>query len=167
MTPRRDDIEADRRERRRPGRHFEHGEGTVHGQPAVVDRADGRTGHGDSQELVNDGIAALARVWTTPEAVVSDIHGRESGEFVFGQPGRGVEGAAVGVDDRCCCDRTGYRSRAAAPTVFPSSRTRRTAPALKSSVNWRRARRFGVSAIGLDIVFPSGKISTASDQAHG
>ena len=58
------------------------------------------------------------------------------------------------------------RSRAAAPTVLPSSRTRRTALALNSSVNWRRGRRFGVSAIGLDIVFPFGKMSTESDQAH-
>jgi hypothetical protein len=33
-------------------------------------------------------------------------------------------------------------------------------------VNWRRARRFGVSAIGLDIVFPFGKMSTKPDQAH-
>jgi hypothetical protein len=33
-------------------------------------------------------------------------------------------------------------------------------------VNWRRARRFGVSAIALDIVFPFGKMSTKPDQAH-
>jgi hypothetical protein len=52
------------------------------------------------------------------------------------------------------------RSRAAALTVLPSSSTRRTALALNSSVNWRRARRFAVSAIGLDIVFPFGKMST-------
>ena len=58
------------------------------------------------------------------------------------------------------------RSRAAAPTVLPSSSTRRTALALNSSVNWRRARRFGVSAIGLDIVFPLGKMSTKPDQVH-
>jgi hypothetical protein len=34
-------------------------------------------------------------------------------------------------------------------------------------VNWRRGRRrFGVSAIGLDIVSPIGKMSTDSDQAQ-
>jgi hypothetical protein len=33
-------------------------------------------------------------------------------------------------------------------------------------VNWRRARRFGVSAIALDIVFPFGKMSTKPDQAQ-
>jgi hypothetical protein len=33
-------------------------------------------------------------------------------------------------------------------------------------VNWRRARRFGVSAIGLDIVFPFGKMSTKPDQVQ-
>ena len=49
---------------------------------------------------------------------------------------------------------------------MPSSSTRRTALALNSSVNWRRARRFGVSAIGLDIVFPFGKMSTKPDQVH-
>jgi hypothetical protein len=37
---------------------------------------------------------------------------------------------------------------------------------LNSSVNWRRARRFAVSAIGLDIVFPFGKMSTKPDQVH-
>jgi inorganic pyrophosphatase len=37
---------------------------------------------------------------------------------------------------------------------------------LNLSVNWRRGRRFGVSAIGLDIVFPFGKMSTESDQPH-
>src|SRR3954463_4878789 len=58
------------------------------------------------------------------------------------------------------------RSRAAALTVLPSSSTRRTALALNSSVNWRRARRFGVSAIGLDIVFPFGKMSTKPDQVQ-
>jgi hypothetical protein len=58
------------------------------------------------------------------------------------------------------------RSRAVALTVFPSSSTRRTALALNSSVNWRRARRFGVSAIGLDIVFPFGKMSTKPDQVQ-
>ena len=40
-------------------------------------------------------------------------------------------------------DSVRSRSRAAAPTVLPSSRTRRTAPALNSSVNCRAcARRF-------------------------
>jgi hypothetical protein len=57
-------------------------------------------------------------------------------------------------------------SRATAPTVLPSSSTRRTTPALNSSVDWRRARRFGVLAIGLDIVSPSGKMSTDSDHAQ-
>ena len=59
------------------------------------------------------------------------------------------------------------RSRATAPTVLPSSSTRRTTPALNSSVNWRRARRvFGVSAIAVDIVSPVGKVSTESDHAQ-
>src|SRR3954447_7079388 len=56
------------------------------------------------------------------------------------------------------------RSRAAAPTVFPSSRTKRTALALNSSVNWRRGRLVGGSAIALDIVSSSGKMSTEADQ---
>ena len=37
---------------------------------------------------------------------------------------------------------------------------------LNSSVNCRRGRRFGVSAIGLDIVSPFGKMSTKPDQVH-
>jgi hypothetical protein len=49
---------------------------------------------------------------------------------------------------------------------LPSSSTRRTAWALKSSSNRRRGRRFGVSAIGRDIVSPIGKMSTKPDQAH-
>src|SRR5262249_49567516 len=57
-------------------------------------------------------------------------------------------------------------SRATPPTLLPSSRTRRTTPALNSSVNWRRGRRFGVSAIGLDIVSSIGKMSTEPDQAQ-
>jgi hypothetical protein len=35
-----------------------------------------------------------------------------------------------------------------------------------ANVNWRRARRFVVSAIALDIVFPFGKMSTKPDQAQ-
>jgi hypothetical protein len=41
----------------------------------------------------------------------------------------------------------------------PPSR-RKAAPTLNWSVNRRRARRFGVSAIGLDVVFSFGKMST-------
>jgi hypothetical protein len=37
---------------------------------------------------------------------------------------------------------------------------------LNWSVNWRRGRRFGVLAIGLDIVSPIGKMSTDSDHAQ-
>jgi transcriptional regulator with PAS, ATPase and Fis domain len=37
---------------------------------------------------------------------------------------------------------------------------------LNSSVNWRRGRRVDLSAIGRDIVFPSGKMSTESDHAQ-
>jgi hypothetical protein len=44
----------------------------------------------------------------------------------------------------------------------PSSIARRTALALNSSLNWRQARRLDVSAIGVDIVFPFGKMSTES-----
>jgi hypothetical protein len=33
-------------------------------------------------------------------------------------------------------------------------------------VNWRRGRRVGVSAIGLDIVSSTGKMSTEADQAQ-
>jgi hypothetical protein len=38
--------------------------------------------------------------------------------------------------------------------------------ALNSSVNWRRGRRFGVSAIGLDIVSTVRKMSTKPDQVQ-
>src|SRR5882762_8405151 len=59
------------------------------------------------------------------------------------------------------------RSRATAPTLLPSSRTSRTAWALKSSSNRRRDRRLlVVSAIGVDIVSAFRKVSTKPDQAH-
>src|SRR5262245_19206663 len=59
------------------------------------------------------------------------------------------------------------RSRAARPTLLPSSSTSRTAWALKSSSNCRRGRRrLGVSAIARDIVSTFRKMSTKPDQAH-
>jgi hypothetical protein len=57
------------------------------------------------------------------------------------------------------------RSRAAAATLWPSSRTRRMAPALKSSVKLRRVRLGFVSGM-VDIVSASRKMSTKSDQAQ-
>src|SRR5262245_56537534 len=59
------------------------------------------------------------------------------------------------------------RSRAARPTLLPSSSTSRTAWALKSSSNCRRGRRrLGVSAIARDIVSTFRKMSTKPDQAQ-
>src|SRR5579864_2612632 len=57
------------------------------------------------------------------------------------------------------------KSRAAAATVLPSSRTSRTAPVLYSSVKLRRVRFAFLSAM-VDIVFPFRKMSTKPDQAH-
>ena len=57
-------------------------------------------------------------------------------------------------------------SRATRPTVWPSSSTSRTAPALNSSVNRRRGRLgFAVFAI-VDIVSAFQNVSTEADQAH-
>jgi multidrug efflux pump subunit AcrA (membrane-fusion protein) len=57
------------------------------------------------------------------------------------------------------------KARAAARTLLPSSRTRRTACS-KSSVNWRRARRGLALSPIVDIVIAFPKMSTKSDQAH-
>src|SRR5262249_556159 len=57
-------------------------------------------------------------------------------------------------------------SRATAPTVFPSSRTSRTAPALISVVNRWRARRAPLSVLMLDILSPSQKMSTKMGEAQ-
>src|SRR4029453_577012 len=57
------------------------------------------------------------------------------------------------------------RPGAAAPTVFPSSSTSRTAPALNSSVKLRRVRFDCLSAI-VDIVSAFRKGSAKPDQAH-
>jgi hypothetical protein len=62
-------------------------------------------------------------------------------------------------------DSVRSRSRAAAPTDLPSSKTKRTALALNSSVKLRRAR-FGCRSAMLDIVSTSRKMSTKADQAH-
>src|ERR1700730_13152299 len=62
-------------------------------------------------------------------------------------------------------DSVKSRSRAAAPTVFPSSSTSRTAPALNSSLKLRRVRLGCLSAI-VDIVSAFRKVSTKPDQAH-
>ena len=62
-------------------------------------------------------------------------------------------------------DSVRSRSRAAAPTVFPSSSTRRMAPALNSSVKLRRVRFRFVSDI-VDIVSAFRIVSTQSDQAQ-
>lgn len=56
------------------------------------------------------------------------------------------------------------RLRAAAATDSPSSRTKRTAPALNSSVKLRPRRRAGLSDM-VDIVSPFWKMSTKADQA--
>src|SRR4029453_7253339 len=63
-------------------------------------------------------------------------------------------------------DSVRSRSRAAAPTDLPSSKTKRTAPALNSSVKLRRAR-FGFRSAMVDIVSTSRKMSTKPDQAQG
>src|SRR5216684_1355383 len=62
-------------------------------------------------------------------------------------------------------DSVKSRSRAAAPTVFPSSSTSRTAPALNSSLKLRRVRLGCLSAI-VDIVSAFRKVSTKPDQAQ-
>src|SRR6202158_6346687 len=62
-------------------------------------------------------------------------------------------------------DSVKSRSRAAAPTVFPSSSTSRTAPALNSSLKLRRVR-LGCLSVIVDIVSLSWKVSTKPDQAH-
>src|SRR5688572_14757352 len=62
-------------------------------------------------------------------------------------------------------DGTRSSSRATAVTPLPSSRTKRTACCLNSSVKRRRGRRLRVSAIA-DIVSTFRKMSTESDQAH-
>ena len=62
-------------------------------------------------------------------------------------------------------DSVRSRSRAAAPTDLPSSRTSRTAPALNSSVKLRRAR-FGFRSAMVDIVSTFRKMSTKPDQAQ-
>jgi hypothetical protein len=56
---------------------------------------------------------------------------------------------------------------ATAPTVFPSSRTSRTAPSLNSSENCRRRRRPPLLAAMRDIVSTFRNVSTKPDQAHG
>ena len=58
------------------------------------------------------------------------------------------------------------RSRAMAPIVLPSSNTSRTAAAINSSVNCRRARRPVFLDPILDIVSAFRKVSTKPDQAH-
>src|SRR5712692_4158950 len=58
------------------------------------------------------------------------------------------------------------KSRATAPIVLPSSSTSRTAPAMNSSLNRRRARRPVLLDPILDIVSALRKVSTKSDQAH-
>ena len=59
------------------------------------------------------------------------------------------------------------RIGAAWPTVLPSSSTNRTAPALNSSVNCRRARRGLTVAAMVDIVSAFRNVSTSSDQGQG
>ena len=58
-------------------------------------------------------------------------------------------------------------SRATRPTVWPSSSTSRTAPALNSSSNCRRGRRDFVVLSIVDIVSAFRNVSTKPDQAHG
>src|SRR5258708_374471 len=77
------------------------------------------------------------------------------------------------VRSACACrtqfasdDGVRSRSRETAPIVLPSSNTSRTAPAMNSSVNRRRARRPVLLDPILDIVSALQKMSTKPDQAQ-
>src|SRR5690606_34160822 len=75
-----------------------------------------------------------------------------------------VRSARVRSTQSRSADSVRSSSRAAAPTVLPSSSTSRTAPSLNSSENCRRGRRPALLRDMRDIVSTFRNVSTKSDQ---